>query len=236
MSDAAWLRIPAALLLAAIALVGALGCGEDDVPEGPAPVDVDQLLREAADRLESARSFHFTLEHENGTSTIVRGLKMAAAEGDVMAADRMQLRVEAQAGPFQIAVEMIILPDESWMTNPLTGRWEREEIDVSAFFDPANGVTALMRQVTGATIVGVEEINSVQCHRVEAVVDSSLLSVFGDPEPGRKLPLAAWIGVDSRLVQRIEVTGGVLPDDPEDLIRRLTFSGFGSTFDIRAPR
>ena len=64
----------------AFALVGCGGGGPDVDTSG---VDVDELLAAAADRMDAVTSFHFDLEHDNGTATIVRGLEMVSAEGDV---------------------------------------------------------------------------------------------------------------------------------------------------------
>jgi hypothetical protein len=228
----------AGTLIATTASVFALvACGGDGGPDiDTTDVDVDALLASAADRMDEVGSFRFELEHENGTASIVRGLQMVSAEGDVQSADTMRLKVEAKAGPLSAELEMIVLPGEGWITNPITGRWEREDIDVSEFFDPAEGVTGLMRSITNPTIAGADTINGVDAYRVEAEVESDILTLFGVPREGATVHLKAWIGVDDPLVYRIEAVGGIVEGEPDNLVRRLDLSDFGAQFDIQAPR
>jgi hypothetical protein len=221
------LLVPLGLLIAA--------CGGNDVDTDD--VDAEQLLESAAARMDEVETFHFALTHEGGTAEIVRGLRMRSAEGDVAGPDRMQMTVAASAGPVNVELSMIVLPDESWMTNPITGRWERESISLADFFDPASGVTGIMRLVTDATVTGSERIGGVDTYVVEASVDSGDLTFLAsDATPGRTLPARAWIGVEDSLVYRLEVEGAVGAGEPEGLLRRLTLSRFGDDIEITPPR
>lgn len=224
------------LLASGLATLALAACGGGDLDIDTSDVDVEALLTSAADRMDEASSFHFDLEHDNGTATIVRGLEMVRAEGDVEGADRMHLLVEAKSGPLSANIEMIVLPDEGWLTHPVTGRWERETIDVAAFFDPAQGVTGLMRSLDGGEITGAETVDGVGTYRVEANIASELMTLFGDARAGETIRLKAWIGIDDPLVHRIEAVGGIVADEPDNLVRRLTLTDFGQTFDIQAPR
>lgn len=228
-------RLSTLLPLTLVALVLA-ACGGGDLDVDTSEVDVPALLTSAADRMDEVSSFRFDLEHDNGTATIVRGLQMVRAEGDVEGADRMRLLVEAKAGPLNANIEMIVLPDEGWLTNPLTGRWERETIDVAAFFDPAEGVTGLMRSLEGGEITGAETVGGVDSYRVEASIASELMTLFGDARAGETIRLKAWIGIDDPLVHRVEAVGGIVSGEPDNLVRRLALTDFGQTFDIQAPR
>lgn len=224
--------------LIALALLVA-ACGGGDSVDTTA-VDVDALLVSAAQRMETQPSFHFDLNLDRGAIQILQGITVTHAEGDVAAPDRVHFQVEARAGPLKANLEMIVLPDGSWMTNPITGRWERADIDIKQFFDPADGVTATMRAISSgaanAEVAGTDTIDGVQTYRVEAVVDSGLLTLFGQPREGAELTLKAWIGVDDPLVYRIDVEGGILPDEAPDLVRTLRLSQFGENFDIQPPR
>lgn len=222
-----------AAVVLSLAIV-ACGGGGSDIDTSK--VDVDQLLTNAADRMDDVQSFSFDLEHENGTATIVRGLEMTHAEGNVEGPDLMHLKVSAKAGPLNAEIEVIVLPDEGWITNPFTGNWERESIDVASFFDPADGVIGLMRSIEGGEITGTETVDGVETYRVEADVPSEQLTLFGNPREGETIRVKAWIGIDDPLVHRIEAGGGIIPGEPDELVRRLTFRDFDKTFDIQAPR
>jgi len=220
----------------ALAVLALAACGDSGPDVDTSNVDVEALLTAAADRMDAVDSFRFELEHENGTASIVRGLQMVRASGDVEGADRMHLQVDVKAGPLNAEIEIIVLPDEGWITNPLTGRWERETIDVATFFDPAEGVTGLMRSLDGATVAGAETIDGVDSYRVEAKVKSDLMTLFGNASEGETIALKAWIGIDDPLVYRVEAVGAIVTGEPDDLVRRLTLTNFGESFDIQAPR
>ncbi len=230
------MRAATALATLALAVAVALAaCGDDDgvAVEG---VDAAALLRSAAERTERAQSFHFVLEHENGATQIVRGLEMEHAEGDVAGADRLSVEIKGSIGPLNLEVAIIVIGDDAWITNPLTRRWEREQISISEVFDPANGVTGLMRAAAGARVAGSERIGGVSTYRLEAAIDSGDVTLFGDARPGTELRARVWIGVDDLLVYRIELVGAVAAGEADDLVRRITLSRFGEDVEIAPPR
>ncbi len=225
--------------LAALALAAAVAlaaCGDDGGGVDVEGIDAAALLRSAAERTERAQSFHFVLEHENGATQIVRGLEMERAEGDVAGADRLSVEIKASLGPLNLELSIIVIGDDAWITNPLTRRWEREQISISEVFDPANGVTGLMRAAAGARVAGSDSVGGVSTYRVEATVDSGDVTLFGDPRPGTELRARVWIGVDDPLVYRIELVGAVTAGEPDDLVRRITLSRFDEDIEIVPPR
>ena len=231
------MRRPAALAtLALVALALLARCGDGDGDADLEGVDPEALLQAAAERTDQARSFHFVLEHQNGTTEIVRGLNMERAEGDVVGADQLSVEVRASLGPLNLKIKIIVIGDEAWITNPLTGRWEREDISIEDVFDPARGVTAIMRAAAEPRLAGTETVAGVRTYRVEATVDSGDVTLFGEPRPGRLLRAEVWIGVDDPLVYRIEIVGGIVPGEPDDLVRRLTLSRFDTEIEIAPPR
>ena len=222
--------------LAVVAAVALAACGGEDDGADVEGIDAAALLRSAAERTDQAQSFHFVLEHEKGSTQIVRGLAMERAEGDVAGADRLSVEINASAGPLNFEIAIIVIGDDAWITNTFTRRWEREQISVSEVFDPVNGVTALMRAAAGAHIAGSDGVGGVSTYRVEATVDSGDVTMFGDPRPGMELRATVWIGVDDPLVHRIELVGAVTAGEPDDLVRRITLSRFDEDTEIAPPR
>lgn len=228
-------RFLALMLVSAFAFLAA--CGDDEEGGGDiSGVDADDLLARSADRMEEVESFHFEVDHENGATEIVGGIGMERAEGAVQGTDRMQLEVEARFGTANIETGIVILPDESYFQNPLTGRWQEQEIDISDLFDPATGVTGLMRNVNDVEVVSREEVDGVDSYVLETTVDSGNLQAFvGNAEPGNEVTARVWIGVEDLLVRRIEVVGPLAPNEAEDILRRLTLSQFDEPVEITAP-
>jgi hypothetical protein len=229
-------RILALMLVSAFAFLAA--CGDDEGGGDFSDVDADDLLARSADRMEQVDSFHFEVEHENGTTEIVGGIGMERAEGDVQGTERMQLEVEARFAGTNIQTGIVILPGESYLQNPLTGRWQEQEIDISELFDPATGVTGLMRSAGDeVAIVGREEAGGVDSYVLETTVDSGNLQAFvGNAEPGNEVTAQVWIGVEDLLVRRIDVIGPLAPNEDDAILRRLTLSQFDEPVEITAPR
>ncbi len=230
-------RIAVILVLAttAVALLGA--CGGDEEAGDFADVDARDLLARSADRMEQVDSFAFEVEHENGSTQIVGGIRMERAEGRVQGTERMQLEVEARFASTNIRTGIVILPGEGYLQNPITGRWERQDgIDISSLFDPATGVTGLMRAATDVEVVDREDADGVDSYVVESTVDSGNLQVFvGNAAPGNPVNARVWIGVEDLLVRQIEVVGPLAPNDASDILRRLTLSDFDEVVEITAP-
>ncbi len=229
-------RVALSLLLALLA-GGVLASACRGGGGGVAKADGADVLRRGAERMDRVKSFHFALEHEKGTTQIVRNLQMVSATGDVVPPDRLRLDAKAKSGPLNIAIGIVAIPGHSYITNPLSGRWEEEQISVAAFFDPATGVTALMRAATEPRVTATEKLEGRNTHRVEAFVDSGNMTLFtSNPVAGRKLKARAWVGVDDPVLVRVEIEGAVSEGEPADLLRRLTLSKFDEPIQIEAPQ
>lgn len=232
--------LPAALGMAgALALLAAVACsgGGDAETTELAVVDARALLLSAADRMEEVESFRFDLTHENGATEIARGLLMERARGEVVGSERLRAEVRARAGPLAVDVEIRIVDGEGWMTNPLTGRWEREDLTLESIFDPVGGVTALMRAASDPRLVGRESVDGVAVYRVEAGVESGDLGLLvPGAEAGRTLVAQALVGVDDPVVRRVEIRGAASAGEDEEIVRRLEISAVGEDFAIEAPR
>jgi len=223
-------RIRATSLLLVGALASCGGAGTGDAP------DPAELLTSSADRMEEVNSFAFLLEHENGTTAIVGGLAMERAAGEIANGERLRADVTGRAGPLAVNLQLVIVPEGAWMTNPLTGAWIPQEMSISEFFDPATGVTAVMRGVGTPTLTRSEPIGGIETHVVEGSVDSGALALLIPGVPaGRPLTIRTWIGADDPVVHRIEIRGTLADGDSPEVVRRLTLSQFGGTFEIAAP-
>jgi len=228
------IRIPSLFGLSAfLLLVSACGDESADLDD----MSASELLEISANRMDAVTSFAFALEHENGFTNIVRGLAMEVAEGEVAGPDRMAAELRARIGPINVAVGLIIHPEGAWVTNPLTGQWEPEDVSIAQLFDPATGVTALMRDLGEVRVTGTEVIDGRPTRRIEGAVDSgALAALLPGVASGREVTARFWIGSEDPVVHRIDLLGAVEPDDSPDIVRRLRLSRFGQEFVIEPPR
>ncbi len=223
-------RTFALVLLLAPALLVACSIGQPKAPDAKA------LLGAAAAKVEQPGSFHFDLTQQNGTTPITGGIAMVSASGDIATKDRMRMNVKGKAGTLNLDVSFVVLPGAAYMTNPLTGKWDRTTVDVSALFDPSTGLPALMRAVTEPRVAGTETVGGTQTYRIEAKIDSGQMALFAPgAEAGHAVTARAWIGVADQRVYRIEVAGPASASEAPNMQRRLELSRFGEDFRIEAP-
>jgi hypothetical protein len=213
-----------------VALLAA--CGGDDAAGN---IDARALLDRSATRMDALQSFHFVLEFEGGAAEIVRGLQMQRAEGDYGGPENLQTQVLAKAGPINANVEMRVVQGQSWMTNPLNGRWEQQSISVGNLFNVSTGATALMRQAQDPKVTGRDTIDGTSVHRVEATLPSDQLTLLPNVVPGKTLRATAWIGEADPVVHRLEVSGQIFAPNVESKVR-LNLSRFDVPVVVEAPR
>ena len=96
------------LLLAVFGLIltSVLACGGGgDKPSEN--LDAGAILKKAATATAELKSFHFKLDHENGTTPMPLGLQLVSADGDVGVPDRLQADVKAKAASITASVKVI---------------------------------------------------------------------------------------------------------------------------------
>ncbi len=134
------------LILLVILILLLVSCSsEPTVTPTPTP-DSKTVAEKAGAAMESVESLHFVFQRD-GAPTFVdaeQSLAFRRAEGDYSAPDQMQAAVMIVAGGFVAEVQVISIEGEQWMTNLLTGQWEKVPsswgLDPSDFFDPEIGI------------------------------------------------------------------------------------------------
>jgi lipoprotein LprG len=148
----------------------------------------------------------------------------------------MQATIKGSLGPADFDLGIVILGPDAWLQNPITHRWDNEDITIDQVFDPQQGVIGLLRSAQSPAVAGTEKVDGVRCYRIEATLDSGDLTLLpGDPQPGRAVPTVAWVGVDDPLVHRIEIRGPVASGESDNLVRTLTLSRFDEDVSIAPP-
>jgi lipoprotein LprG len=220
----------------ALLLPLALACGGgDDGDSGD--VDAAEVLEEAATRFESVRTFHFTLDHENGATEIVFGLGLDTAEGDFVLPDRMSAEARGRFGPTTVNVRLIAIGDDTWVTNPFSREFQRAPASILDIIDPAALVSVVARSMQDPKVEGSENVDGTTTHRISGRVSSDDLSqglAFG--EPGRTLEVTVWVGRDDDLIRRARIRGPMISGEADDIVRELNFSRYDASVTIEPPR
>jgi lipoprotein LprG len=234
--------VPRLVAVFLLPLLVVIACGDDkDTAKDatPSKPDAATLLKQAADRMEQIKSFHFVLDHEKGATPIVLNLNMSRAEGDVVRPDRLRADVEAAAGGVTLKLKLVSIGDRARITNPFNpSSWQDlpSGTKLSDIFDPAAGTTSALRNVKDAQITGEETINGVKVWRVEGTVDATALSSIATiAESGYTAKGTAWIGQQTPDVYRVRLEGALGSKDTQGVVRRLELSRHNENITIDPP-
>lgn len=236
----AYPRFLAAPLVLLFTLLLACGGGGDDdngssstsVPT----VDPKTLLSNAAKATGDLDSFHFRLEHENGTSPLPLGLKLVSAEGDVLNPDRLKADVKAKSGSLNLDVDVVAVGDKTWITNPFTRKLtELPGASLSDITDPIGLLQVLTSQMRDVQSAGSEKIDGADTYHLSGNLPSDSLTAVFPAEKGKTVKVDVWIGKNDNLPRRAELTGPLTSSDAANIIRRIDFSKFNEKVDITAP-
>ena len=236
------------LLIALVAtLLAAHACGGSDPEETPATVptstpspsptptiDARAVLLQSGEAMEALVSFEFQLTHKSGGTTLIPGLVIKEAEGFVIKPDKISAEFSGAFGGFAIKAGLITLGEDSYMTNPLTGRWETVPREVSplGFFDPSKGIAAMMSRVTEATVEpGEGDVYTV----VGSLPAEAMAPLLGSTVKGSTISVELTIDATDLYLLEARVSGRVTAAEPDGTIRVIRLTRFNEEFTIEAP-
>src|SRR5690606_13295078 len=156
--------VPLLRLLPVLLVAGLLlACGGSD--EEPTPTPSPQGLIDAAtNRFNELDTAHYTLTIDGDVYLDAQGmLALRGAEGDLQRPDRATAKADIGFAGTTLSVNVVALGQEQYMTNFLTGRWERapEDLDYNpaVVFDSERGIPGVLRETRDVTLVGEESLD-----------------------------------------------------------------------------
>ena len=237
---------PRPLVAAAIAagVMAVMSCGSSAATPGPTPVgfpvptptsvDPAALLDASGRVMERLDSFHFRLTHRSGNTPLSGNFVVDEAEGEVVKPDRISAEFSGSFGGFAINSGLITLGDLSFMTNPLTDKWEIVPPEVSplGFFDPRRGIAAIMSQVEQPSIVP----GSDGKYRIEGRLPAEALrSLLGSALRGATVDVMLTLDAEALHLLEAVIDGRVTPAEEDGVVRVITLSQFDDPFVIEPP-
>ena len=133
------------LITISLLLLLFLGCqNNEEINLNPQTV-----LNDATSRINDWQSFKFRLEHEKGTTTISNGMELRVVEGEVVLPRRVKLTGKATVGGQFIELDIVLIDELSFMTNPLTGKWNQIDPEDSPFgnFDVREVIANILKMM-----------------------------------------------------------------------------------------
>jgi hypothetical protein len=216
--------------------------------------DAQALLTEAANNVAALETFAFALTTQNGETQFIEGITLTSVTGAVKRPDSFMAEAEVDLMLATINIKMLSVGGRLWFTNPMSTTEEYEEIDLSGagevdptvLINPDRLILPALRTVVDPVIAGTESLDGVDTTRINGTVDlSGVINLAATPDAGAdqeealftlptSMPFAAWIDGD-KLVRRVELTGAILKDEADDIVRRVDLSAFNEPVDIQAP-
>ena len=226
--------------LVAILLLVACGNGEETPPTGPLPtLTPEDIIDKASPRLDELESFHFDLSQKGGGTPIAMGLEMTGTWGDIAPPDKLAMKIEATwMGQFMEA-ELVTVGTTTYMTNPLSGKWELLSDDFNAvtLFQPNTGIRAVMESITDLNLLDPETAGGTRCFHLKGLLDSKVLDGFAVGHAAEGLPVETdiWIGAGDFLLRKVMFDGQITEEENAGIIRTLELSLFNEPVEIELP-
>ena len=202
----------------------------------PTPVNVEALIRRSGEAMAGLKTFRFFLSHPSGGTPLdlLPGLAIQEAEGAVINPDGLEARFSGALGALYVESNLISVADNSYLTNPLTGKWEAipQEISPLAFFNPRDGIASMMSQVREVTLTS----DNADEYRVAGRIPAEALApLLGKTLSGVSVSVELTIDRRSHHLREARFEGRVTSGEPDGTIRVITLSGFDEPLSIEPP-
>jgi hypothetical protein len=224
----------ASMLFLATMLVA---CSDSDptpvpvIPEVTAPVAIEQS--KAA--MGALVSFSFQLTHDSGHTTLSGALKLTRA-GGLVATNGLDLEAEANIGRAFVRVEAVVIDEQTWMTNPLTGVWSKiaPEDSPFSFLDPVKLVADILGDTQDATYTAEDPPPGIL--RITGKIPAvSLAALVGTVDQTAMPRVFLNLDAESKVLWRVVILGVVQPEDDPDTVRVITLSDFDKQVTLEPP-
>jgi hypothetical protein len=180
----------------------------------------------------------FTLEHQKGTTVLLPGIEMSKVYGVVEIPDRFRFTVEAQVSNTFVKTTVVVIEDQAYMTNLLTGQWQPVSREILPFNFSNLGQTLgnIIEAVQDPVLVGTEKLDHREAYRIQGTMRSDDLSTLvPNAGEGFDVALELWVDRSESLLLQVLITGQVVDTDLPDAARVLTLDDIDIPVDISPP-
>ena len=221
-------RVMRRSLVLALALLAA-SCGGSPGTPPPDPAD---LIDGAVVAMQGVASAHFEMTRA-GAPITVEGLVFDSAVGRYAAPAAAEAVLRMHAGEIAVELGTVSIGDQTWLTDPLTGRWHElragSGFNPAVLFDPDLGWVALLTDLGEVTLVSAggdthHLFGRLPAARVEAITAGLA--------PGQSIGLDLWLDAATSHIVRLEFST-VGDQGQSDWV--IVMSDFGAPVQIDPP-
>jgi hypothetical protein len=232
------MRISALPYVLTALLIACSGGDEDDdptptIPSGP---DAAQLLMDAQLAVANLQSFHFTLTQEDAAIPIPPNFDLESAEGDVVLPDRLKAELETDVQGINVSVDAIAIGSDTWITNPFTRRWQKQDANLYDYADLGALLPALLPAIEDPRLEDETSLDGVDVQLVTGEVSSAdLQDALPFSLPNRRVRIELWLGVDDSLPRRVRVVGQLISGESDTAVRQIDLTRLNRRIEINPP-
>ena len=143
----------ATLLVVALAA----GCGGSSGPSA------QELVAESVAKTSAVKTFHLAIDIEH-VPPPKSGLGITFVDGDVIVPDRLSGKVGGTFVGIPVSTDLVVVGRDYFLKVPFSG-WRKIDVDTlpSSFFDPKQGLLAVIEGADDLTRDGTEDVGGVPC-------------------------------------------------------------------------
>jgi lipoprotein LprG len=190
--------------------------------------------------MQALQSAHFAISRGGGPVYLDADetLVFSAAQGDYAAPDAVSAEVTVAGPGVALAVYTIAVGPDQWITNPLSGAWEKLPpgwgFNPAILFDPQLGWQPLLNQdISNVELVGLvqEEEQSLYHIRAEATGERIQAVTGGLVRGDEPIEVEIWLDPATNRVHRLHFLTPSAAEEPAEWT--LEFSQFNNPVNIQ---
>lgn len=192
-------------------IAAACGGGNDDDKADDSDVTAATVLSSASDRWSETETVHFKLAVD-GDAYIDSGktIKLLSAEGDMKRPDSVKADAKIDVQISQVNISLIAIGTDAWMTNFITGAWEKAPSDFTynpaVLFDKDNGIGPILANLQNAELDGTEKVNDRDAYKVNGSVDEATVAlVTAGSIQGQQIDVQLWVDKETSDLLRVKL-------------------------------
>ena len=201
-------------------------------------IDPRDVLLRAVDRVLAMKTSEFTLEHREGATVLLPGIEMNQVYGVADIPDKYRFTVEAEVANTFIKISVVVIEDQAYMTNFLTGQWEEVPLNILPlnFADLGRTLAEIIQAVDQPALVGADRFNGHDVYVIKGMVMSNDLTTLApNAAPGFDVELELWVEQSEALLLQVVISGQLFDTDAVTTVRVLTLDNVDIPVEIVRP-
>lgn len=195
----------------------------------------DEIILNSSQRVTNWSSFRFSLEHEKGLTSLANGsYQLKSARGEIVLPRRVKLIANAITLGQLIKLDVILINERSYWTNPINQKWSEIPPGQSPFgtFDVGEVVLDILSNINTPSL-GEQSGNKIKViGKVDAIVFEPLV---GKSDKTKVADVVLEIDLNNMNVLSARIEGKVNPLDENDVIRIIEIWDVDSEFEVKPP-